>query len=62
VEGYAPVGSEPGGDAYTSYATRTSNDDDIRLAPYKPSALDLSEVPPPGQYDAYKPGGLPLAV
>lgn len=61
MEGYAAVGSERGGDAYTSYTRRTSDDDNIRLAPYKQSTLELSDVRSPGQYNPYKLEESPLA-
>jgi hypothetical protein len=62
VEGYAPVGVESRvDDAYASYTMRTSNDDDIRLESYKPTARDLSQDGSHEQYDEYKPGP-PLAA
>ena len=50
-----------GEDAYASFTTRTSNDDDIRLESYKPTTLDLSQVGSSEQVDEYKPGA-PLAA
>lgn len=56
VEGYAPVEGELRSNVHaTSYASRTSYDEDIRLTPYKASALDLSRVRSPDDVDAYKP-------
>lgn len=39
----------------TSYASHTSYDEDIRLAPYKASALVMSRVRSPEDVDAYRP-------
>jgi hypothetical protein len=62
VEGYVQVGGEASGEVYAPYAASMSSGDDIRLVPYKPSALDLSHVRSPEQFDAYKPAGSPLAA
>jgi hypothetical protein len=56
VEGYAPLEGELRSNVHaTSYASRTGYDEDIRLTPYKASALDLSRVRSPDDVDAYKP-------
>jgi len=52
VEGYAPVEDELRSNVYsTSYASRTSYDEDIRLTPYKASASDLRS---PEDVDVYR--------
>ena|SRR6266436_9626892 len=56
VEGYAQVEGETRSNVYaTTYASRTSYDEDIRLTPYKASALDLSRVHSPEDVDAHSP-------
>ncbi|KAN0107462.1 DUF300 domain containing protein [Russula decolorans] len=63
VEGYAPLEGELRINIHaTSYASRTSYDEDIRLTPYKASALDLSRVRSPEDVDAYKPEESTLAA
>ncbi len=59
VEGYVPIEGEQRSSVYaTSYASRPSYDD-IRLAPYQSSTLDLSHVHSlEGGDGAYKPGRL----
>jgi hypothetical protein len=54
VEGYAQVQGELRSNVYaTTHASRTSYDEDIRLAPYKASALDMSRVDSPEDVDTY---------
>jgi len=63
VEGYAQVEGELRSNVYaTSYAPRTSYDDDIWLTPYKASALDLSRVRSPEGVNRYSPEVPTLAV
>lgn len=63
MEGYAPVEGELRSNVYaTSYAPRTSYDEDIRLTPYKASAPDLSRVRSPEDVDAYRPEESTLAA
>jgi hypothetical protein len=61
VEGYTQVEGEQSNEYATSYASRTSYDDDIRLTPYKASTLDLSRVRSPEDVDEYKPEESTLA-
>lgn len=63
VEGYVPVEGELRSNEYaTSYTSRSSYDEDIRLTPYKASPLDLSRVHSPEDVDAYRPEESTLAA
>ena len=63
VEGYSQVEDELSSNVYaTSYAPRMSYDEDIRLTPYKGSALDVSRARPPENVNGYNPEVLTLAA